>query len=157
LWPCSFPFYLFILVCYFFQPINAVHCQGINFTCVTESVDGNSKDDVAWGFPFLAYCCFPLHSTLSYGNQPSALGGNDDIGKYAGGGTITAERRCISLPWRFFQCHQYNIKILYFSLWYVCSFWLPEEKLEHILNIKSVALLVIFWREKFICVIQGCW
>jgi hypothetical protein len=78
----------------------------------------------------MAYC-FPLHSILSYENQSSALDGNDNIGKYTGGGTITAERRCISLPWSFFPCHQYNMIVLFISLGYVCSFWCPVEKLEH--------------------------
>lgn len=77
---CTFPLYVFILVCYFFQPINTVHCQGTHFPSVMESVEGNSMDGIAWGFPFLAYCRFPLHSTLTYGNQPSALVGNDNVG-----------------------------------------------------------------------------
>jgi hypothetical protein len=50
------------------------------------------------------------------------------MGKYAGEGTITAERRCIGLPWRFFLFYQHNVIVLYYSLWYVCSVWLPEEK-----------------------------
>jgi hypothetical protein len=60
------------------------------------------------------------------------LGGSDNIGKYAAEGTITAERRCIGLPWRFFLFHQYNIIVLYYSLSYVCRVWLPEKKYEHI-------------------------
>jgi hypothetical protein len=63
----------------------------------------------------MAYSWSPLHSTLTYGNQPSALVGNVNTGKYAGG-TITAERRCKGLPWSFFLCTQYNMIVLYSSL-----------------------------------------